>query len=325
VASILLDEAMVLDWFFDFAASADRVAEARPLVEASGDAGLRARALVATGRSLWRQERVSEALAVFAESAAHPLDGETRLIMLLLRACALCLVGRLDEAEASFTEAEHLAEAIDDRLHQCVIHVNRFFLWWGERGDPERGADDLRRAVRLARELGHPVVEWAATHNLAMLLHFGGRDAEALPLAIRSFELQQRYGPGLGLEDALLLGRIAVTLGDRESAARHLAWVEAHAALTDTPPTFRVFHRALDLVQAGGGSQAWDAVVADAAEAGIQPIELVEILYLRAATEVREGRQDLARATFAAARAAHADRFPGWNARLEALAATITE
>jgi tetratricopeptide (TPR) repeat protein len=235
VASILLDEAMVLDWFFDFAASADRLAEARPLVEASGDAALRARALVATGRSFWRQERVSEALAVFAESAAQPLDGETRLIVQLLLACALCLVGRLDEAEATFTEAEHLAEANDDRLHQCVLHVNRFLLW-AERGDAERAADDLRRAVRLARELGHPALEWGATHNLATLLHAGGSDAEALPLAIRSFELQQRHGPGLGLEDALLLARVAVTLGDRESAARHLAWVEAHAALTDAPP-----------------------------------------------------------------------------------------
>ena len=324
VASILLDEAMVLDWYFDFAASADRLAEARPLVEASGDAVLRARALVATGRSHWRQERVPEALAVFAESAAQPLDGETRLIMLLLRACALCLVGRLDEAEASFTEAEHLAEAIDDRLHQCVLHVNRFFLWWGERGDAERGADDLRRAVRLARELGHPVVEWAATHNLATLLHFGGRDAEALPLAIRSFELQQRYGPGPGLEDALLLGRIAVALGDRESAARHLAWVEAHAVLADAPPTLRVFHRALDLVQHGGAAEAWDAVVADAAAGGVHPIEHLELLYLRAGCEIRAGQVGPARDTFAAARA-YADRFPGWSARLEALAAGITE
>ena len=212
VASILLDEAMVLDWFFDFAASADRVAEARPLVEASGDAVLRARLLVAAGRTLWRQERVSEALALFAGSADEPLDSETRLVMLLLRGCALCLVGKLDEAEAAFTEAEHLADATEDRLHRCVLHVNRFFLW-AERGDSERGAVDLRRAVRLARELGHPALEWGATHNLAKLLHAGGSDEEALPLAIRSFELQQRHMPRPGPEDALLLGRIAVALG----------------------------------------------------------------------------------------------------------------
>ncbi len=322
VASILLDEAMVLDWFFDFAASADRLAEARPLVEASGDAAMGARVLVGTGRSLWREERVSDALAVFAESAAQPLDGETRLIMLLLRACALCVVGKLDEAEATFTEAEHLAEATDDRLHLCGLHVNRFLLW-AARGDPERGADDLRRAVRLARELGHPALEWGATHNLAKLLHAGGSDAEALPLAIRSFELQQRYIPRAAPEDALLLCRIAVALGDRESAARHLAWVEAHAALVEAPPTLLVFHRALDLVQQGGGAEAWDAVIADAAAAGMSPIEHLEILYLRAACEAGAGRLEAARETIAAARA-HAGRFPGWRARLEALSASIT-
>jgi tetratricopeptide (TPR) repeat protein len=321
VASILLDEAMVLDWVFDFAASADRVAEARPMVETSGDAAARARLLVAAGRTHWRQERVPEALAAFANSAAQPLDGETRLVMLLLWACTLCLVGKLEDAEATFTEAEHLADATEDRLHRCVLHVNRFLLW-AERGDSERGADDLRRAVRLARELGHPALEWGATHNLATLLHAGGSDAEALPLAIRSFELQQRYIQHPGLDDALLLGRIAIALGDLESAARHLAWVEAHAPLADVPPTLRVFHRALDLVQHGGDAQAWDAVVADAAAADVHPIEHVEILYLRAAGEAGAGRVEHARGTIAAARA-HAERFAGWSARLEALEASI--
>jgi tetratricopeptide (TPR) repeat protein len=321
VASILLDEAMVLDWFFDFAASADMVAEARPVVETSGDALLRARLLVASGRAHWRQERVSEALAVFAQSAGQPLDSETRLGMLLLWACAQCLVGELDEAEATFTEAEHLTEATEDRLHRCALHVNRFFLW-AERGDSERGADDLRRAVRLARELGHPALEWGATHNLAKLLHAGGSDAEALPFAIRSFELLQRHMRRPGPEDALLLGRIAVALGDRESAARHLAWVDAHAALADAPPTLRVFHRALELVQQGGGAEAWDEVIADAAVAGVHPIEHIEILYLRAACEAGAGRLDEARGTIATARG-HAERFPGWSGRLDALAATV--
>ncbi len=322
VASILLDEAMVLDWFFDFAASADRVAEARPAVEASGDAVLRARLMVAAARTLWRQERVTEALALFAQSSALPLDRETRLAMLLLWGCALSVVGKLDEAEETFTEAEHLTEATEDRLHQCALHVNRFFLW-GERGDPERGADDLRRAARLARELGHPALEWGATHNLASLLHAGGSDAEALPLAIRAFELQQRHMSRPGPEDALLLGRIALALGDRESAARHMAWVQLHAGLADAAPTLRVFHRALDLVQQGGGAEAWNAVIADAAAAGVHPIEHIEILYLRAACEAGAGQAEAARETIAAARP-HADRYPVWSARLEALAASIS-
>ncbi len=323
VASILLDEAMVLDWFFDFPGSAGRVARARPLVEANGDAALRARLLVATGRTYWRQERVSEALELFAESVIQPLDGETRLIALLLSGCALCCVGRLDEAEAAFTEAGHLADAMEDRLHRCVLHVNRFLLW-AARDDSQRGADDLRRAVRLARELGHPGLERAATHNLAELLHLSRHEAEALPLAIRSFELQQRYMPHAGPEDALLLGRIAVSMGDRETAARHLAWVEAHASVDDRSPTFPVFHRALTLVQHGGTPDAWDAVVGDAAAAGMHPLEHLEILYLRAACEIDAGRVEAARGAFAAARA-YLDLFPAWYAQFEGLAARISQ
>jgi eukaryotic-like serine/threonine-protein kinase len=323
VASILLDESMVLDWFFDFATSAERLEEARPLIEASGDDNLKARLLVATGRTHWRQERVSEALALFAESARKPLDGETRLVMLLLWACTLSWVGELDEAEATFTEAENLAEAMEDRLHRCVLYVNRFMLW-AVRDDSERGANDLRRAVRLARELGHPGLERAATHNLAEVLHCGASDVEALPLAIRSFELQQRYMPRPGPEDAILLGRIAVGLGDRPSAARHLAWVDTHAALAEAPPTIRVLHRALDLVQQGGAAGAWDDVISDASTAGVRPVEHLEILYLRAVSEVDGGRVDAARGTFAAARA-YLDRFPAWSARFEGLAARISQ
>ena len=319
-ASLLLDEAMVHDWFFDFATSAERLAEARPLVEATDDDALAARLLVATGRTLWREERVSEALALFAESAARPLDDETHLVALLLSACAMSCVGKLDEAEATFTQAEHLADGMDDRLHRCVLHVNRFMLW-AARGDSDRGADDLRRAVRLARELGHPGLERAATHNLAELLHLGGRDGEALPLAIRSFELQQRYIPHPGPEDALLLGRIAGGLGDRESADRHLSWVDAHAALSDAAPTHRVFHRALTLVQRGGTAEEWDALVSDAAAAGMAPMEHLEILYLRATCEIDAGRADAARATFAAAGELR-DRFPAWSPRFEGLAAS---
>ena len=322
LASILLDEAMVLDWFFDFPASADRVARARPLVEASDDAALRGRLLVASGRTHWRQERASEALELLGASAAQPLDGETRLIGLLLSACALCCVGRLDEAEEAFTRAGRLADAMDDRVHRCVLHVNRFLLW-AARDDSERAADDLRRAVRLAREVGHPGLERAATHNLAELLHLSGQDTEALPLAIRSFELQQRYMPEGGPEDALLLGRIAVGMGDRETAARHLAWVEAHAGVEDPSPTFPVFHRALTLVHYGGTAEAWDAVVGDAAAVGMHPLEHLELLYLRASCEIDAGRVDGARGAFEAARE-YLDLFPAWNAQFEGLAARIS-
>jgi eukaryotic-like serine/threonine-protein kinase len=318
LAGILLDEAMVLDWAGDFEASAARVDEARPLVDGTGDAALAARLLVATGRTLWRQERVDEALDRLAEGAARAADPETRLIALLLSGCALSWTGRIDRAAEVFSEAENLAHGLDDRLHLCGVHVNRLFLWLA-REDVERGADELRRAVQLARELGHPDLERAATHNLAELLHAEGRSAEALPLAIRAFELQQRFVARPGPENALLLSRIAWVLGDRESAARHLAWVEAHVLPADTPPTQRAFHRALQLAQRGGGADEWDSLVEDAR--GLLPVEYLEILYLRAATEVDAGAFDACSGTFAAART-YIERFPAWRAQFEGLVAS---
>ncbi|HWM85730.1 MAG TPA: protein kinase, partial [Kofleriaceae bacterium] len=251
LAAVLLDEAMVLDWCGDVAGSTALAEEARALIEQAGDEALAARLLVASGRTLWRQGRVAEALELLARAAERAADVETRLIALLLSGCALAWVGRLDDAEAAFAEAETLARDNDDRLHLCAVHVNRFFLWIA-REDPERGARDLRRAAQLARELGHPDLERGATHNLAELLHFECRDEEALPLAHRSFALQQRFVAQPGPEDALLLGRIALGLGDGESAARHLAWLEASSACADAAPTYRVFHRALDMARRGG-------------------------------------------------------------------------
>ncbi len=317
VASILLDEAMVLDWCGDIEGAAACAERARPAVVAAGNPALSARLLVATGRSLWRDERPAEALQLLTEGAATARDVETRLIAQLLSGSALAWLGRLDEAEATFAEAEHLARTHDDRLHLCAVHSNRI-IYWIAREDSERLADDLRRAVQLARELGHPHLERAATHNLAEILHLEGRDADALPLAIRSFELQQRFEARLGPEDALLLCRIAVGLRDADAAARHLAWVEAHAPSAGSPLAYRLFHRALVLLQQGGSPEAWDSVVADAS--GVLPVEFLEVLYLRALAELSRGHKGEARGTLAAART-YVDRFPAWKARFDGLAA----
>ncbi|HKE17711.1 MAG TPA: protein kinase, partial [Kofleriaceae bacterium] len=299
LASILLDEAMVLDWYGDVELSAACVEEARPMVDGADDPGLSARLLVAGGRSLWRQERVNEGLELLSAGAAGATDVETRLIALLLSGVARCFVGLLDQADANFAEAENLARAHNDRLHLCAVHVNRIILSIA-REDSACGARELRQAVQLARELGHPHVERNATHNLAELLHLECRDGEALPLAIRSFELQQRYVSQPGPEDALLLCRIAMAVGDRESAARHIAWVAAHAPASDAPPTYAVFARALELTHGGGAAAEWDAVVAAAGAAAMRPVEHLEILCLRASCEQGRGQNDAARATFAA-------------------------
>ena len=255
-AGALLDEAIVLDGTGDLESSAARVEEAAVLIEggaAGAGPGLAARLLVGRGRTCWRHGQVTEAIDLLSARGRRARGPTSRLAS--SRCCCAgarsSSAGRLEEAEAAFAEAEDLARRADDRLHRCGVHVNRMFLWVA-REDAERGAEDLRRAVKLAREIGHPLLERAATHNLAELLQFEGRPDEALPLALRSFELQQRFVARHGPEDAVLLCRIGLSLGDRDSVHRHLAWIDAHAVAGDAAPAVRLFHRAAELVPPRG-------------------------------------------------------------------------
>jgi len=109
-----------------------------------------------------------------------------------------------------------------------------------------------------------------------------------------------------------------MAVGDRESAARHIAWVAAHSSASDAPPSYAVFARALDLIHGGGADDDWDAVVATAGAAAMRPVEHLEILCLRASCEQGRGQNEAARATFAAART-FIDRFPAWKSRFDGL------
>ncbi|HWM84586.1 MAG TPA: hypothetical protein VNO33_02085, partial [Kofleriaceae bacterium] len=82
----------------------------------------------------------------------------------------------------------------------------------------------------------------------------------------------------------------------------------------------RVFHRALDMARRGGDAAKWDAVLADADGAAMRPIEQLEILYLRAASELGAGQGEAARVTVDRAQS-YVDRFPAWRARFAELAA----
>ena len=94
------------------------------------------------------------------------------------RALILFRGGRLDEAEAAFAEAEaHLPEGGIDVLR---LLLNRSALRI-ERGDCPPARTDLRRAVRLSRELSDRHAERIALHNLGCLEFTAGD----LPLALR--------------------------------------------------------------------------------------------------------------------------------------------
>ncbi|WP_437719044.1 protein kinase [Sorangium sp. So ce448] len=326
VADLLLEEATVLDWCDDYAGSQALVDRAAPLVERLGDAAQRARCEVAVGRAHFRCQRLEDAIARLgpaARDAGALGDHEGHVIALLLLAPALVYAGRLDEAEARFHEVVSRCERVGDRLHLGIALMNRLTLRLA-REDPEGAQSDLRTAVTLARELGNAYLERGPAHNLAELLYWSGELSEALPLAVRAFELQRRFFQATPVPDyALLVARIHAARGELAEAARHLDWARAQCDLGAAPPVTRVLLRLCAQLTQGGGAEggAWAALVAEARSAALLS-ELIEILCFAAADALHRGRREEARRWLAeAAQSPWGKRF--WQGRLAHLSAQV--
>ncbi|WP_437283040.1 protein kinase [Sorangium sp. So ce375] len=326
VADLLLEEATVLDWCGDYAGSQALVDRAAPLAARLGDAGLAVRCDVAVGRGHFRRQETEEAIARLAEAArrAEALgDHESHVIALLLLAPALVYARRIEEAEARFEEVIARCSSAGDRLHLGVAYMNRLFVRL-MREDPEGAVSDLRTAVALARELGSAFLERGPTHNLAELLYWSGELSEALPLAVRAWELQQRFFEASLVPDyALLVARIHCARGELDDARRHLDWVLGHADLDALPPVTRALIRlCAQVVQGGDAPDAlWDALVTEVRGAALLS-EHIEVLCFAADAALRGGRVDAARRWLGEAAAqTSGSRF--WSGRLSQLAREI--
>ncbi|WP_437961379.1 protein kinase [Sorangium sp. So ce119] len=299
VADLLLEEATILDWCDDFAGSRALMDLARPLVARLGDAGLSARCAIAVGRGHYRCQRLDEAIACLAPAArrAEALgDHESHVIALLMLGPALVYTGRLDEAEARFEEITALCARVGDRLHLGAALMNRLGLRI-LRGDRDGAVGDMRTAVALARELGNAYLERGPAHNLAELLYWGGELEEALPLAVRAWELQMRFFQASPLPDyALLVARIHCARGALDDGRRHLDWVRRHCDLGAAPPVTRVLVRLCErLVEGDDGEVApWEALVAETRSAALISEE-IEVLCFAAAAALRADRPEEAR------------------------------
>jgi predicted ATPase len=331
LANLLLEEATALDHAMDYEGSLKRAEEARTLVDRMGDPRLEARVLTALGRSRWRQQRVGEALEILgrAASAGRAVgENEARVIALLLLSTALVLVGRLDEAERRFSEVIGLCNEMKDRLHLCSAYANRAYLWTAQNA-PERGLEDLRRAVEIAREIGNPEPERVATHNLAELLHWCGREADALSLARRSRVLEERFAERAAPDDTLLLARIQAARGDLDEAGRLLGWIAERCPPSPASPTVNVLYRALKLavaahgveVRGAGDPDSWEAVIADA-ERDLPAEEMLEALSWNARAALRAERVREAAAALERARPRLLES-PLWRPHFDALAAEV--
>ncbi|XXY51106.1 protein kinase [Sorangium sp. So ce269] len=298
----LLEEAAALDWDNDFAGSAARVEEAGPIVARLRDRRLSRRFVVAEGRCAWRHARVAEAVEKLGRGAAlAEADGdyEARVVALLLLACALVVAGRLEEAESRFDEVIALAAGAKDGVHLCAAYGNRLFLWT-VRKSPERAIDDLRRAVDLAREVGNPWPERAATGNLAELLFWNGSDDEALGLARRGRALEERFMERPVHELSLVLARLHAARGEDAEAAARVAWIRASCPPGPSAPSAQALLDAVGLAIDAAGGASWEETLARSRD--LLPIERLEALYFLARAARRAGREAEARAAFAEAR-----------------------
>jgi len=312
-ARALLEEATALDWGEDFAASAARVDEARPLVEAAGDPALEARLRLGEGRSRWRAEDPHGAAALLEQACARARelgDAEIEIIAGVTLGPPLVFAGRMHDAAACFERVIELAEREGDRFHLCGAYSNRLFLW---RNQPDAAEADLRRAVALAREIGQPILERVVSHNLSELLYWQGRIDEALPLARRGRLLQERFLPAPVADDALLLARVTAAAGAAAEARDWLDWVDANVPDSARAPSDRVVSALLSLViDREAAADRWDAVLGDA-RAVLAPEELLEALHWA----VIAGAPDRREALLAEARELAADH-PIWRRRFAA-------
>jgi predicted ATPase len=337
LANLLLEEATALDHAMDYEGSLRRAEEARTITQRMGDPRLESRVLAALGRSRWRQQRVGEAIDLLDRAAAAGRavgENEARVIALLLLSSALVIVGQLDEAERRFSEVIALCNEMKDRLHLCSAYANRAYLWTAQNA-PERGLEDLRRAVEIAREIGNPEPERVATHNLAELLHWCGREADAVALARRSRVLEERFAERAAPDDSLLLARIQAARGELEEAGKLLSWIAERCPPSPATPTVHALYRALKLAVAAhgvevreapdetgeSGEDSWEAVLADA-ERDLPVEELLEVLYwnVRAAlrgSRVREAASALERSRLRLLES------PMWRPRFDALATEV--
>jgi hypothetical protein len=286
--AIRFAQAIAHDWHDDFAAATACVQSAGELLAATGEPERDPRYLVGVARARCRQHDWHGAIPLLRRAllSLHDSSGETPIIARMLLAPALVLEGQLDEAEAGFVELIDLCEQSSDRFHQAAAHGNRLRLWQTRRV-PDRALEDLRRAVQIAREIGHPNIEAQSTFNLAELTFWNGDHGEALRLARRAYDLQARFRKTTAAVEALLLARIHAARDELDEARRALALLRA-AGVTDLAPTESLLVQALELFLGNtdpavptAPPDAWATLIAQA-ERQLPPEERREIQSWRA-------------------------------------------
>jgi tetratricopeptide (TPR) repeat protein len=276
-AEALLEQATALDLSDEFARSKDATAHAQRLLQTSAPTELRCALTVANGRSLYRENRLSEAVPLF-QAVVGSTNKELSTIAGLLLGCCLVDLGDLDGAERVFEEVIVLCEASNDRFHLAGAYINRAWLWTA-RGTVERVADDLRVVIDLARETGHPWVERAATHNLAENRLWQGELEDAFRLARRALALAQSHAEANTSVDQMLIARIQAAQGRSDDLRNTIAGIVATELLEEDRVMLEVLHAVVNRVDGAAWERALAGVEGLSSTQRIEMARLAATLY----------------------------------------------
>ena len=312
---LLLEHATALDWSNDAPASALLVDAASALLASSGKEtrALRTALLVGQGRTLLREGRWVDACARL-EQAVEAADGlgapgyESLIVALLLLEVVLPGVGRAAEAEKVADRAVLLARAKGDQLNLASALNNRRNLLVA-RKDLSAAIADQRSFLEIGKQLGLALCEYYAEYNIAELHYQAGDVQAATPHALRalSFEAsmpQVAPRPSAALLSARLLafqGLVAearALLGQVRAAVQKAR--DDHRPAGLLAASEEVLASMVDLSTREATDQEWDDLLARSAKESIEqePIEVVE---MRALSELRRGRKQEAATGFARA------------------------
>ena len=178
----------------------------------------------------------------------------------LLLGPSLAQIHELDEAEEVFRALISECSVRDDRFHLGAAYGNRAWLW-SAKGESDRSAADLRLVIQLAREVGHAMLERAATYNLAEDLLWQGDLDNALALGRRSCAIQAGHGEGASRFDQLLIARILAAQGANDEMASIVRQLDSSQMDADERAMLRVLEL---LLVKDDAISAWASVMAEA-------------------------------------------------------------
>ncbi|MEQ1569110.1 MAG: hypothetical protein ABMA64_25970, partial [Myxococcota bacterium] len=248
-----------------------------------------------------RSGRIAESLA-FSEACVRDCrrlgDRVTEIQVLIGMGWSLSLLGRLDEAYATYLRALNAARAVNNRTNICVL-LNALGGLSAVRTDREHPLQEsqtwFREALQVAIELGEPHREAMSRMNLGKLCCLRGEYAEGMALLRGALDTYERNG------DPRRAGSVLVTMsaalfdeGSLIEAEEHLCRADDIAREHEDRPLSHAVHPLWVRIKARLGQL-------EAAEARLAEIEPTD-------DNTQEAEVWLARAELAHARAEFASR-----------------